>query len=115
MKKLGMKLDSLKFQFHKGTIKTQMASILVREGCSYFNSIKVRLKPNLAGENSAVLGFQFHKGTIKTASNLGAHSLNYDFNSIKVRLKQMFCSFGRSSFSLFQFHKGTIKTVSETK
>ena len=54
--------------------------------------------------------FQFHKGTIKTQASLAKMSLDQNFNSIKVRLKQ------RSQIlnllnDKFQFHKGTIKTI----
>ena len=57
----------LKFQFHKGTIKTDKT----------FN------KGYLA------LWFQFHKGTIKTLSGKYATVTVYNFNSIKVRLKRL--------------------------
>ena len=39
-----MRLDSLKFQFHKGTIKT-LVSRVGDKPYQNFNSIKVRLKP----------------------------------------------------------------------
>ena len=53
----------------------------------YFNSIKVRLKHNLACSFVRPLLFQFHKGTIKTLLLPLCSSLSTNFNSIKVRLK----------------------------
>ena len=78
----------MKFQFHKGTIKTNSLHYDA-ESKRNFNSIKVRLK--LGGLLSAAgnLVFQFHKGTIKTPKT-----------DSRV-----------SRFIGFQFHKGTIKTI----
>ena len=58
------------FQFHKGTIKT--ADKAYKETLnSYFNSIKVRLKPDWRAKSvTTVASFQFHKGTIKTPLSL---------------------------------------------
>ena len=75
-----------KFQFHKGTIKT--------------NSLHSRPRQS---------AFQFHKGTIKTLINSSNISKFDYFNSIKVQLKPSSGSVGDGSPS-FQFHKGTIKT-----
>ena len=58
-----------KFQFHKGTIKTQEGSGRWSD-FSYFNSIKVRLKPMSAADRARFSAFQFHKGTIKTRLKL---------------------------------------------
>ena len=61
------------------------------------------------GYISEFLKFQFHKGAIKTISTKRLCLTICDFNSIKVRLKQLsqrFCS----NAALFQFHKGAIKT-----
>ena len=55
------------FQFHKGTIKTVP----------------------LQTENASILEFQFHKGTIKTVVPTLLDILISNFNSIKVRLKQI--------------------------
>ena len=56
----------LKFQFHKGTIKTY-ARLHVSVALTYFNSIKVRLKlPSGDDAFRHADEFQFHKGTIKT-------------------------------------------------
>ena len=79
----------IKFQFHKGTIKTYQNQKIVQQ-----------------------LGtFQFHKGTIKTLGlTLAIFTFAFDFNSIKVRLK-LVCYPSRSYCWIFQFHKGTIKTT----
>ena len=80
--------SSIIFQFHKGTIKTNHTARALSR-MSYFNSIKVRLKPNAQVMRlNSVLGFQFHKGTIKTREDY----------------------FQPEFDNLFQFHKGTIKT-----
>ena len=55
----------IRFQFHKGTIKTQLPEY-AENTRFYFNSIKVRLKQLLASSKAAFAKFQFHKGTIKT-------------------------------------------------
>ena len=53
------------FQFHKGTIRTDMNAIYNDpEKC--FNSIKVRLEHAATLVTAAKLKFQFHKGTIRT-------------------------------------------------
>ena len=81
-------LSGFPFQFHKGTIKT-------------FGSGK---------DDRRLLQFQFHKGTIKTFMRVNLDALKANFNSIKVRLKQMMRSPSPMP-STFQFHKGTIKTM----
>ena len=56
----------LRFQFHKGTIKTMLTSNS-NSRLQYFNSIKVQLR--LLSQRltqKKILLFQFHKGTIKT-------------------------------------------------
>ena len=53
--------------------------------------------------------FQFHKGTIKTKNEMFVVWAYDDFNSIKVRLKQLTQDSAMLD-KLFQFHKGTIKT-----
>ena len=56
----------VKFQFHKGTIRTHVSwSLLI-----HFHV------------------FQFHKGTIRTVGNGHFNDFFADFNSIKVRLEQ---------------------------
>ena len=56
----------VRFQFHKGTIKTQIDRGLSQQ-VLYFNSIKVRLKRRITmPQNRRRRKFQFHKGTIKT-------------------------------------------------
>ena len=100
----------------------------------YFNSIKVRLKPNLnANRETTDLNFnsikvrlkhsnewltafhtrkfQFHKGTIKTGHRIVTSVYYSYFNSIKVRLKQSHLRGEAYLQQEFQFHKGTIKTL----
>ena len=54
------------FQFHKGTIRTQMLPFLILM-ISYFNSIKVQLELPIILILSKFKIFQFHKGTIRTS------------------------------------------------
>ena len=59
----------IRFQFHKGTIKTLLKFLTMFLLFTDFNSIKVQLKPNLFTDlQTPVVVFQFHKGTIKTQS-----------------------------------------------
>ena len=97
----------------------------------YFNSIKVRLKPNPLRYYLKPDKFQFHKGTIKTGYLYTLAKSDKHFNSIKVRLKHFAISNSKSfniyfnsikvrlkpnatiatvNENTFQFHKGTIKT-----
>ena len=78
----------MKFQFHKGTIRT------------------TGLTSNLLG---GIL-FQFHKGTIRTFLMFAVISVHGYFNSIKVRLERVL-NFALSLKNQFQFHKGTIRTL----
>ena len=55
----------IRFQFHKGTIKTQLPEY-AENTRFYFNSIKVRIKPYAGKGIGFGETFQFHKGTIKT-------------------------------------------------
>ena len=98
------------FQFHKGTIKTAVPTLLDIL-ISNFNSIKVRLKQQFQKDPLTYLKFQFHKGTIKTNLSLQKTALYKHFNSIKVRLKRL-GSYAGKGIGLFQFHKGTIKRLS---
>ena len=77
-----------------------------------FNSIKVRLKHTYPIESELILKFQFHKGTIKTGHFRGCRSYRPNFNSIKVRLKQLVVGL-QPIYFIFQFHKGTIKTYND--
>ena len=97
------------FQFHKGTIRTQLNATKSFD-FDDFNSIKVRLEPRkFIRIFIEILIFQFHKGTIRTVCCLVSFSNLLYFNSIKVRLE---LSSSLSSFCRrrFQFHKGTIRT-----
>ena len=85
----------------------------------------------MLGGVALLASFQFHKGTIKTFCFRNVINSKFNFNSIKVRLKQLdgevedllhqdFNSIkvrlklkdgGKEHVSCtFQFHKGTIKT-----
>ena len=120
------------FQFHKGTIRTNIWTI------SHIIDIKFQFHKGTirtvkqVGSTSSAVKFQFHKGTIRTFMRwalvfqttfyfnsikvrLEPYAPDIDFvfqfyfNSIKVRLERMRRS-RRSSASQFQFHKGTIRT-----
>ena len=99
---------SVRFQFHKGTIRTQLLLLLMRkllhfnsikvrlepidEGCVHticgdFNSIKVRLEHTTVSSSIEQLSFQFHKGTIRTGQHGCRKCRQGYFNSIKVRLE----------------------------
>ena len=82
----------LRFQFHKGTIRT------VRLIDRFF-------VPRL---------FQFHKGTIRTSAPIFYVRCGSNFNSIKVQLEHLT---HRHMFTaqVFQFHKGTIRTCRAAK
>ena len=62
----GYNAQLAKFQFHKGSIKTKSGNS-PRVKSINFNSIKVRLRPNITVPIREILTeFQFHKGSIKT-------------------------------------------------
>ena len=82
----GLRLISIMFQFHKGTIKPVVCKEL-QMVLQCFNSIKVRLNRNI---RSFIL------------------QLDRRFNSIKVRLNPA-SSTDACEPKQFQFHKGTIK------
>ena len=75
------------FQFHKGSIKTQMHAVY-GTNVTNFNSIKVRLRQHMCFVEDNNHVFQFHKGSIKTCGK---------------------CTI-QPGVLLFQFHKGSIKT-----
>ncbi len=103
--------NELRFQFHKGSIKTSCRSRSCSRTTS-FNSIKVRLRRlPLQGSCDSSDRFQFHKGSIKTRLQAVYQLPSRSFNSIKVRLRPS-CPNCASSRSEFQFHKGSIKTFS---
>ena len=101
----------MSFQFHKGTIKAKMLSLLVFL-LPPFNSIKVQLRLEQVEVNSVDANFQFHKGTIKADYEENMILTLHAFNSIKVQLRRAVpvCSYVQSYH--FQFHKGTIKAFS---
>ena len=81
-------IRSLRFQFHKGTIRT-------------FYLFALRFLCRL---------FQFHKGTIRTPLRVTPRLYLANFNSIKVQLEPSIPMKNTSLCFLFQFHKGTIRT-----
>ena len=78
----------VKFQFHKGTIRTDLSH----------------------NDVFSCAPFQFHKGTIRTLALSALFGAYSHFNSIKVRLE---LTLGKVSVNRyrFQFHKGTIRTI----
>ena len=52
-----------------------------------FNSIKVRLEPDMRAAGLNALLFQFHKGAIRTTYQNRLLQEQFNFNSIKVRLE----------------------------
>ena len=75
-----------RFQFHKGTIRTQtFAHAATVQG--HFNSIKVQLELKIIIKVALYALFQFHKGTIRTHKTFMSHVNTLDFNSIKVQLE----------------------------
>ena len=80
-------LANTPFQFHKGTIRTQMKHTNGNE-LKNFNSIKVQLELwNTLVQREIHPQFQFHKGTIRTFNTKFLHSHFKHFNSIKVQLE----------------------------
>ena len=59
-----------------------------------------------AGERSL---FQFHKGTIKTKMQDFATAENWNFNSIKVRLKRSFVGTSKTCMQYFNSIKVRLK------
>ena len=82
-----MATDNDKFQFHKGTIRTQRLPPRPSPHW-HFNSIKVQLEQLLEGDSSMSID---------------------NFNSIKVQLEQLMWK-KLYNQKKFQFHKGTIRT-----
>ena len=75
------------FQFHKGTIRTDADGVWTWYNDN-FNSIKVRLeRPKAIPIVDDDVEFQFHKGTIRTPPSSPTNSQPLNFNSIKVRLE----------------------------
>ena len=78
----------MKFQFHKGAIRTCVLLVSLCL-CCHFNSIKVRLEHIANIQAAPTATFQFHKGAIRTVST------------------QLVADKSVS----FQFHKGAIRTL----
>ena len=106
-----MQKDSPEFQFHKGTIRTDVSrSFFV--SLLYFNSIKVRLELDVPERNDlGELTFQFHKGTIRTSSGGGHLVASVPFQFHKGTIRTFQSGKRRTKIKPFQFHKGTIRTV----
>ena len=65
MRVLNTAQSNMRFQFHKGTIRTKI-NTLEKDKESNFNSIKVRLEQCELNLPLDAVKFQFHKGTIRT-------------------------------------------------
>ena len=125
---------TIKFQFHKGTIRTRQSWLSGRPWQN-FNSIKVRLEPS---RSFSICSRSVYFNSIKVRLERSALSDSYikciNFNSIKVRLEPSLsssASLQKSNFNSikvrlehservqgvcrqeFQFHKGTIRTYNE--
>ena len=74
------------------------------------HSIKVRLERFFLAAIALLLGFQFHKGAIRTSICRMPYPRIRHFNSIKVRLEQVYQGSGWMLLHPFQFHKGAIRT-----
>ena len=105
-------INSIKFQFHDGTIKSSSSSVAVtfiRIFQFHDGTIK---RQKTKGKYLVALLFQFHDGTIKSPSELLLRLHFRNFNSTMVRLKEiMFLS--DCTHKLFQFHDGTIKSADQ--
>ena len=97
-----------RFQFHKGTIKTNPRTEgQMRQRFQFHKGTIKTAKKNDSNHHTPL--FQFHKGTIKTPRIYRGLPFYLYFNSIKVRLK-LYLIKNSCSCCIFQFHKGTIKT-----
>ena len=99
----------MKFQFHKGAIRTVEFSHLLGVELN-FNSIKVRLELHIRLFFQVYIrDFNSIKVRLELHIRLFFQVYIRDFNSIKVRLEQL-CGESLAHGSLFQFHKGAIRT-----
>ena len=78
----------------------------------HFNSIKVRLEPQIGSSGYSAKIFQFHKGAIRTSPFQVPPHHFLNFNSIKVRLEHDI-PFLLNHGQIFQFHKGAIRTLQD--
>ena len=93
-------LTDIKFQFHKGTIRT-IADHVPKKVSRNFNSIKVRLELCIAAIIETCFSrFQFHKGTIRTCVFSVNICPSTNFNSIKVRLELEFLYESKSEYEI---------------
>ena len=72
-------LANTPFQFHKGTIRTQMKHTNGNE-LKNFNSIKVQLEPFTIKCVTTISVFQFHKGTIRTQEERSRETVHYQIS-----------------------------------
>ena len=102
---------TLKFQFHKGAIRT--TNIEIRGIGHYnFNSIKVRLELRTCQVWTALFSvFQFHKGAIRTQQVQSVFPSNALFQFHKGAIRTKSLNLPAFISSTFQFHKGAIRTV----
>ena len=107
---------AVKFQFHKGTIKTLLCMLLYSFVSLYFNSIKVQLKRHFRRKSAWALQFQFHKGTIKTVDanyRIALSSSTFQFHKGTIKTASLLIY--PTTSTRFQFHKGTIKTEQQER
>ena len=121
------------FQFHTGSIKSDIKIRRQVRRMFRFNSILVRLKVDFCGRDThevtlfqfhtgsikrcaavaikdVVRWFQFHTGSIKRVLEMtDTREVNVCFNSILVRLKGYGACGRATSRRWFQFHTGSIK------
>ena len=80
----------LQFQFHSGSIKSSHRLTFAGSRKPFqFHSGSIKSEPR-GMVPSARAVFQFHSGSIKSAKRAQSEALDARFNSIVVRLKEMF-------------------------
>ena len=76
----------LKFQFHKGAIRTLSVNMRLKNN-TQFQFHKGAIRTYYESPEGFAGGFQFHKGAIRTYHPRASFSSLKNFNSIKVRLE----------------------------
>ena len=131
MKGLVINTRHLRFQFHKGTIRTRITHIN-HTNIQHFNSIKVQLELYIYSMvNRSNINFNSIKVQLEQINIFHTIAFLRYFNSIKVQLERRYAStilpklgyFNSIKVQLeqnndcvayvspiFQFHKGTIRT-----
>ena len=87
LQSIQMIIETPKFQFHNGSIKSSFSAV---------------------GQSSSSM-FQFHNGSIKRRI-VTEGDFNFSFNSTMVRLKGIIPMRQLDSMIMFQFHNGSIKS-----